>query len=168
MERRMKAIKKNAMKAMPRDVEESGGSGAYSVAQSQVYVETSGSGRAPRVYKESTVARAGPGGVKELQREVYDNTKGRQLTTGRCLGDRGHVMTREMDTRGVTVTENQDLYNLSDEEGEVDRFHREWEETRNRYLPPPLEGAGRNGGKSLPHVDGVKRNGKGGKYLTKK
>lgn len=59
-------------------------------------------------------------------------------------------MTRALDTKGKTLEESQDLYNLSDEEQEIKQFHKEWERQKAK-LP------------SVGHQDK-----KTGRYLTKK
>ncbi|KAL1465773.1 hypothetical protein WDU94_005315 [Cyamophila willieti] len=154
MEKKMKKIEEAAKKALqlskPRDNAFDGDSGrSYSVAQSQVYVQTSTNGDKPRVYQESYMERSGPGGLKEMKKMVLDSEKGKKCCVGRKLGEKAHVVQREEDPRGTLLEEHQDLYNLEENSDELRRFHDKWKKHK----------------ESLPAYS---KNSSYNKYLTKK
>lgn len=81
----------------------------------------------PKVYQESTSHRRGPGGLEETRQAVRDSERGiNKVQIGHRIGDRKHVIEREMNVETGQISENVELENL--DEDETDEFKREWRE----------------------------------------
>ena len=85
----------------------------------------------PKVYQESTSHRRGPDGLEETRQAVRDSERGiNKVQIGHRIGDRKHVIEREMNVETGQISENVELENLDEEE--TDDFKREWRERSSR------------------------------------
>ncbi|CAF3093617.1 unnamed protein product [Rotaria socialis] len=79
----------------------------------------------PTVYHESKSHSRGPGGIEEIRQAVRDSERGiNKVHIGHRIGDRKHVVEREMNVETGQISENVELENL--DEDETDSFKREW------------------------------------------
>ncbi|CAF0730946.1 unnamed protein product [Rotaria sp. Silwood1] len=79
----------------------------------------------PKVYQESTSHSRGPGGLEETRQAIRDSERGiNKVQIGHRIGDRKHVVEREMNVETGQISENVELENL--DEDETDSFKREW------------------------------------------
>lgn len=79
----------------------------------------------PQVYEQTNSNRVGPGGVREERRTVRDSRSGlQQMSIGRHIHDRGHVMERSRNNRTGEQEENDEYINI--EEEEAPEFNQEW------------------------------------------
>ncbi|CAF1309075.1 unnamed protein product [Rotaria sp. Silwood1] len=79
----------------------------------------------PKVYQQSTSCNRGPGGIEETRHAVRDTERGiKKVQIGHRIGDRKHVVEREMNTQTGQLSENVELENL--DEDETDDFKQEW------------------------------------------
>ncbi|CAF0743402.1 unnamed protein product [Didymodactylos carnosus] len=102
----------------------------------------------PKVYQESTSRSRGPGGIEETRQAVRDSQRGiNKMQVGRRIGDRKHVIERELNAETGQISENVELENLDEEETED--FKNEWKQRSgrsrqsnmamiNHRQPPPL------------------------------
>ncbi|CAF0772527.1 unnamed protein product [Didymodactylos carnosus] len=102
----------------------------------------------PKVYQESTSRSRGPGGIEETRQAVRDSERGiNKMHVGRRIGDRKHVIERELNAETGQISENVELENLDEEETEG--FKNEWRQRSgglrqptmaliNHRQPPPL------------------------------
>ena len=108
-----------------------------------------GSDGRPKVYQESTSRSRGPGGLEETRQAIRDSERGInkvkpkksfrrfdfswkcfQIQIGHRIGDRKHVVEREMNVSTGQISENVELENLDEEE--TDSFKREWRQRSGR------------------------------------
>ncbi|CAF0754115.1 unnamed protein product [Adineta steineri] len=79
----------------------------------------------PKVYQETTSRNRGPGGIEETRQAVRDTERGiNKVQIGHRIGDRKHVIEREMNVETGQISENVELENL--DENETDGFKQEW------------------------------------------
>lgn len=79
----------------------------------------------PEVVERTHMNRVGPGGVREERRTLRDSRSGvQQMSIGRHINDRGHVMERSRNRRTGEEEENQEFINIEEEEAE--QFQNEW------------------------------------------
>ncbi|CAM4755919.1 unnamed protein product [Rotaria magnacalcarata] len=79
----------------------------------------------PKVYQETKSCNRGPGGIEETRQAIRDTERGlNKVHIGRRIGDRKHVVEREMNTTTGQISENVELENL--DEDEADNFKTEW------------------------------------------
>ncbi|CAF2494408.1 unnamed protein product [Rotaria sp. Silwood2] len=79
----------------------------------------------PKVYQQTTSCNRGPGGIEETRHAVRDSERGiNKVHIGHRIGDRKHVIEREMNTETGQISENVELENL--DEDETDEFKNEW------------------------------------------
>ncbi|CAF1137531.1 unnamed protein product [Adineta ricciae] len=84
-----------------------------------------GSDGRPTVYQESTSRTRGPGGLEETRQAIRDSERGiNKVQIGHRIGDRKHVIEREMNVETGQISENVELENLDEEQ--TDEFKREW------------------------------------------
>ncbi|CAF1023086.1 unnamed protein product [Rotaria sordida] len=81
----------------------------------------------PKIYQESTSHSRGPGGLEETRQAIRDSERGiNKVQIGHRIGDRKHVVEREMHVGTGQISENVELENL--DEDETDNFKKEWRE----------------------------------------
>ncbi|CAF3449403.1 unnamed protein product [Rotaria socialis] len=79
----------------------------------------------PKVYQETKSCNRGPGGIEETRQAIRDTERGlNKVHIGHRIGDRKHVVEREMNTTTGQISENVELENL--DEDETDDFKTEW------------------------------------------
>lgn len=79
----------------------------------------------PKIYQESTSHRRGPGGIEETRQTVRDSERGiNKVQIGHRIGERKHVVEREMNAQTGQISENVELENLDEEDAE--QFNAEW------------------------------------------
>ena len=85
----------------------------------------SGTDGRPKVYQETTSRNRGPGGMEETRQAIRDTERGiNKVQIGHRIGDRKHVIEREMNVQTGQISENVELENL--DENEADDFKKEW------------------------------------------
>lgn len=88
-------------------------------------ISFNGNGSQPQVYQETRSNRIGPNGVREEQKTVRDSRSGlQQMTIGRHIGDRGHVIERKRYNHTGDEEENNEFINI--EEEEAPQFNQEF------------------------------------------
>jgi len=101
-----------------------------SIAPMQSFTSTTvmsynGTDGRPKVYQETTSRNRGPGGIEETRQAVRDTERGiNKVQIGHRIGDRQHVVEREMNVQTGQISENVELENL--DENETDDFKKEW------------------------------------------
>ena len=115
-------------------------SGPMHSFSSTTVMSYSGSDGQPKVYQQSTSHSRGPGGIEETRQAIRDPERGInkvnhwssvrlshalfQVHIGHRIGDRKHVVERELNAATGQISENVELENL--EEEQTDEFKREW------------------------------------------
>ncbi|UJR23626.1 hypothetical protein I4U23_026612 [Adineta vaga] len=85
----------------------------------------------PKVYQETTSRNRGPGGMEETRQAIRDTERGiNKVQIGHRIGDRKHVIEREMNVETGQISENVELENLDEEE--TDSFKKEWRQRSNQ------------------------------------
>jgi hypothetical protein len=85
----------------------------------------------PKVYQETTSRNRGPGGIEETRQAIRDTERGiNKVQIGHRIGDRKHVIEREMNVETGQISENVELENL--DETETDDFKNEWRQRSTR------------------------------------
>lgn len=98
---------------------------SHSYTQSSVMSYSNTGEGPPKVFQATSATRQAPGGIRETQKAVRDSEAGMEkMAVGRHLNDRGHVITRQKDTRTGDMEENQDYFNF--DESEAPQFEQEW------------------------------------------
>jgi len=79
----------------------------------------------PQVYEQTHSNRVGPGGVREERRSVRDSRTGlQQMSIGRHINERGHVIERSKNRYTGEEEESNEYVNI--EEEEAPQFNQEW------------------------------------------
>ncbi|UJR25285.1 hypothetical protein I4U23_006637 [Adineta vaga] len=87
----------------------------------------SGTNGQPKVYQETTSHTRGPGGLEETRQAIRDSEHGiNKVQIGHRIGERKHMIEREMNAETGQISENVELENLDEEE--TDSFKQEWRE----------------------------------------
>lgn len=98
---------------------------SHSYMQSSVMSYSNTGEGPPKVYQATSATRQAPGGIRETRKAVRDSEAGlEKMAVGRHMNDRGHVITRQKDTRTGDMEENQDYLNF--DESEAPQFEQEW------------------------------------------
>lgn len=101
----------------------------------------------PKVYQETTSRNRGPNGMEQTRQAIRDTERGInkvrrisilqrhpwmkfQVQIGHRIGDRKHIIEREMNVQTGQISENIELENL--DETETDDFKTEWRERSSR------------------------------------
>ncbi|KAI5081796.1 hypothetical protein GOP47_0001539 [Adiantum capillus-veneris] len=104
--------------------------GAYTFSSSSVCYD----GPKGAYYAATKTRRGGPQGVVEERFEEQDSTKNKHTKRmSRGLGNKGHSITFQKDTKTGKVDENEILHNLAEEEAH--NFDRKWEQEAEKFLP---------------------------------
>ena len=81
----------------------------------------------PKVYQETTSRNRGPNGMEQTRQAIRDTERGiNKVQIGHQIGDRKHIIEREMNVQTGQISENIELENL--DETETDDFKKEWRE----------------------------------------
>jgi len=79
----------------------------------------------PQVYEQTHSNRMGPGGVREERHSVRDSRTGlQQMSIGRHINERGHVIERSQNRYTGEEEESNEYVNI--EEEEAPQFNQEW------------------------------------------
>jgi len=117
------------MDRMMRDVQHHSNEPIQSFTSTTV-MSFNGPNGQPKIYQESTSRRCGPGGIEETRQTVRDSERGiNKVQIGHRIGDRKHVVEREMNATTGQISENVELENL--DEDETEKFHQEWRQRSN-------------------------------------
>jgi hypothetical protein len=123
------------MNGMMRQMRQAESGNSFSSSSTTVMSYSSdGQGGQPRVYHASSSTTQGPGGVKETRKAVKDSHSGVQkMAVGHHIGDRSHVIERQVNAKTGERAENQEFINL--DETEAGTFGEEWKEKTHRLNP---------------------------------
>ncbi|KAI1301842.1 Myeloid leukemia factor 2 [Halotydeus destructor] len=86
----------------------------------------------PQVYEATSSEHRAPGGIKETTSTVRDSRTGlQQMSVGRHIYDRGHVMQKSRNHYTREVEETEEYVNIEDEE--VPQFNEDWQRRTSRH-----------------------------------
>jgi len=89
---------------------------SHSFTSSSFMSMTTGPDGRPQVYQESRSSRNAPGGVREVQHSIADSVSGKkQLSVGRHINERGHVMEKEKNLHTGDEEDRQEYINIEEE-----------------------------------------------------
>lgn len=134
--------------------------GMASFSSSSFVSMTRGPDGRQQVYKATSSAKTGPGGICETKKTVEDSRTGvRKLAIGHHIGDRAHVIEKQRNEFTGEEEENVELINLDDDDAED--FDREFDQKarasdNRRYIGGP--GGGRPQLAILPSTSTVVNN----------
>lgn len=107
----------NGMMSMMQQQASSNAPGTF--VQQQFVSYSSDGVNPPQVVERTHMNRVGPGGVREERKTLRDSRSGvQQMTIGRHINDRGHVMEKKKNRRTGEEEDNQEFINIEEEEAE--------------------------------------------------
>lgn len=105
---------------------------SHSYMQSSVMSYSNTGQGAPKIYQATSATRQAPGGIRETRKAVRDSEAGiEKMAVGRHLNERGHVITRQKDTRTGDMEENQDY--LCFDESDAPQFEDDWRHRTSQF-----------------------------------
>lgn len=128
----------NGMMSM---IQQQASSNAPGTFMQQQFVSYSSDGvNPPQVVERTHMNRVGPGGVREERKTLRDSRSGvQEMSIGRHINDRGHVMEKKKNRRTGEEEENQEFINIEEEEAE--QFNNEF----NSHMGPSGSRSGHHG-----------------------
>ncbi|CAI8007624.1 Myeloid leukemia factor 1, partial [Geodia barretti] len=105
------------MDNMMRNMQSQAAAGGHSYSSSTTVMHYSSDGRGgqPHTYQATSSTRQGPGGVKETKKAVKDSQSGVQkMAVGHHIGDRAHVIERQVNAKTGEKAQNQEFINLDE------------------------------------------------------